>query len=326
MRALEKILLLAALCIFSINSHSSDPNDYSPLVDSIVRAFDSSKKVLALGENSHNYSEQYLLLDQILKVIGPEIDFVGFEIESQHQEAINSFLNGNLTEIAQLNHRISSQETRTAFQNVLLTIKQLNANRLRPIKVLALDLSGSCCIMEGTNWFESRDPYMFETLLRETDHFSGRGILFLGAGHLMRNPMPTPKIAQKMMNVAAHIPTLGSFIEDYERLKGQVVRAWIDSPVLAVDAFSMVPPDWQITTSVGKRFSGREPFIISTAKNEFINAEKAAITRKAGPFRISENFDYFVRVKNEISLRQQCAAWLSPSKLMKGTIMRILSR
>jgi hypothetical protein len=275
------------------------------------------KKILAIGESFHNRPDMTALVYEKIVKLADSADWVGLEIPSDEQADIESYLTFGGPALDSW-----SKE----FLDFLSRIKVLNELRSRvgrgPLRVLALDLPAAGYENEG-DWFFKRDPHMLNTLREATNNFSGRGILFMGLGHLSKMPFRLPRIAVEKMGLAqtTELKTLGLLLEEEPSLSGRVVRVVVHSSGSWIERWSQLPPDYK---RFYKFMSGQIPNrLIDTDSHDFAKSE--AQTNRDFPIQLNGNTDYIVNVPTRRDLIEECQVALSsPGLLVRGLLLRAL--
>ena len=299
----------------------------SRMMAKVTELFRQSK-ILALSDNAHGYSLLYLFLNTLLQNVGTDVDYLGLEISSDKQTQLDQLVSGELDHFDDFKHWTDTEEGKAAFHLVIQTIRRLNILRLHegkpPMQVLALD-KPDCC-GGSKEWFLQRDQHMYEVLKSRSNNFSLRGILFLGGAHLSKGQFPLPKMAHRHMG-AKRWKTLGYLLDHDEAVSQNIVRIWTEVELLAVDLWSFVSLDFLAMKTIGRRLLKEGLIFIPTDSRAFQRAERLARSLPfTAPYKVGDNFDYFLRFEGTFPLGDQCEAILShPQKLLRGLLIQSFS-
>jgi hypothetical protein len=187
-------------------------------------------RIMLFGEATHNQAPQYRALAELIRAHGDNLDWVGFEIETQFQPMLDRAI-ATGQPVDTMGGRIKSADTRAACSDVMRAIRAINHRRAHtgrlPIRVLALDKS-SVGVSDFGAWFFARDAHMFGEI-RDAGLLEKRGIFFGGAAHFLKAGMPVPKVVSQATGRVGHYTTVGELLQRHTKEKP--VRIWVQPPL-----------------------------------------------------------------------------------------------
>lgn len=296
--------------------------------DILMRFKSSNAQLLLLAEAGH---EQLEFMQFFTNMWDDTFQFIALEIHADKQPIIDAFMRGEANE---LKIERGGAEINAELTQFLLKIRRLNqmtdATGLPPIAILAIDKP----IEKGETsqqWFQARDPFMFDQL-RKRIEAGQKGLLYMGGGHLTRNPLPTPRILRKSYGMPESMDNLGAKLERF--IPDRILRVWMDAAISPLVTFGMMPPDMGYLLRIDPALrsamylDAEKTFAIATQDAEFLKAEKKAHTRRSIPMLLSKEFDYYVSLaRGEKKRPYLCEAMLNSrgfSLLFSGLMMRLL--
>jgi len=285
-------------CFAAAFEGSGEPGHQQP--KEVISNLIEQNRLVMMGEATHDDVPQYVLLNNILETSECQLDYLGFEIEAQHQKFLDTYLKvgGALPEDLAPT-RIASPEVKTEFQRTLDIVRNINleckTKKKSPIRVIALDMPKTDNMVQ---WFQKRDEFMYDRLLELTNGLSGKGIVFAGAAHLSKHKFPYPK-QLAALGITGDLENLGYKLNDLEELEGKMVRIWIQPPLNSTD-FDFIPSELKgLYRIVDWLDPNIDSFAISTQDQKFKTAQDAAGVTNETPLNIERNFDIFVKLGSE---------------------------
>ncbi len=258
----------------------------------------SDKQILMLAESGH---EELAAVQFFIEMYSDTFDFIALEVGSDRQAMIDDFMNGKTQTLNTLSGRLKDPDMRLVLLQLFKRIRRMNkiakAVGLKPMDVLAIDKPMEGFENEG-DWFQARDPHMFE-ILRSRIEAGQRGFIYMGGGHLTRKPLPTPQLLREKMNMPDLMLTLGSKIE--EAFPNRSMRIWLNAPFPMDKAADRMPPDMLFLAQIDEQFRQLHHlsvetgvFALPTDNPTFKLAEQRAREPHSIPFSLVEDFDFYV--------------------------------
>lgn len=276
----------------------------------------SGSKVLAIGESTHGHRLQKIFVNKIVSYLSSTLDWVALEHPSSLQPELDHVLSGKLSD------KIKNSDLRSFLSEVA----QINSHRLsqgiKPIKVIAIDLSSEGFKSES-EWFFQRDQHMVRTLISETNGLQGKGLIHMGLAHLSRVPFQLPRFIRAKMGVsdASELLTFASRLIEQSQLNAkEYYLVTLNSRIPFIESFASIPIDYKSFYN----FLNKSPLTLF-GNTTLAEVEKKTSKAKTFPIPIKGNLDGIVNLPNSIGLTTQCRLVLKNKKLLlRGVNLRIL--
>jgi len=293
----------------------------------VLRQFQfSGAQLLLLGEANHEQEESSRFF---VDVWDESFRFVALETGADFQPKLDAFMAGATDEF-----EFPSKVKESVFREFLIFLREHNkkigiSGTWPPVKVLAIDKPIEKD-MSPMTWFQERDEHMFQQLKPYIE--SGqKGLVYMGGGHLTKNPIPTPKVLKKFFKIPARMETLGSKLE--REFPKRAFRVWLDAEATPIQNFGLLPPDMDFIARLdpflrkSMHLTRDKVFAVSTQDLQFLEAEADSRTnRNSIPFYIYREFNYYVSVARPASKGTSlCGALLTKDGrelLLRGLRMR----
>lgn len=293
-------VLFSLFFLFSISAYAEEFFIYETqhgVAKELLRQFkQSNKQLLMIGESGH---EEPAALQFFADMYDDTFDFIALEIGADQQAAIDEFMNSKRQTLPILSGRLKDIRMRLIMLQFLKRLRRINRMAkvvgFKPIEVLAVDKPQD----EGKegDWFRARDQHMFD-LLEKRIQAGQKGLIYMGGGHLTKNPLPTPQILRERMGMGEEMLTFGSLVE--KAFPDQTFRVWLDAPVPQDVAADKMPEDMQFLVHIDDNLraimvlSGDKVFATTTNYENFVLAEHRARKPTSIAFSLVKDFDYFV--------------------------------
>jgi len=271
-----------------------------------------NSELILVGDSNHDSVTHWRFFQSLVESLGPDLDYLALEVKDYEQDILDEFLRTGKGEIPDIPAHFNQTRINAAFRDFLLSLRELNQRREKPLKVIAVDLTPESD--SDLDWFFRRDVHMFKRLKSETNNFKGKGMIIMGALHLTKKPFKAYRLFKElsdMIDNRFNYQNLGYFLEKKTKLNISRLFTQSYAPIQKISPlFGGFLAYLPVISNLIKPAE-----IYSTSEPAFKQAHDMAFKSFDGLVSLTENFDYFVHLGQRF--QRPC---LRALKALKGSV------